>query len=66
LWRNVERDCTEIDLLVRVDAGDDEEDTGPLGASLQQTTEPEYDGSLVLLYHLGGGNGGLEPRGKGG
>ena len=32
-----------------VNTGDDEEDPGPPGSTLQQTTQSEDDGSLVLL-----------------
>ena len=52
LRRDIERDRPEVDLPVGVDARDDEEDPGALGAALAQTTEAEDDGTLVLLDHL--------------
>lgn len=52
LWRDVKRDCPEVDLPVGVDARDDEEDAGALGAALAQATEAENDGTLVLLNNL--------------
>ena len=52
LWRHVEGYRPEVDLPVGVDARDDEEDSGALGATLAQATEPENDRSLVLLNNL--------------
>ncbi len=52
MGRDVEGHRPEVDLPVRVDAGDDEEDAGPLGAALAQATQAEDDGTLVLLDHL--------------
>ena len=52
LWWYVEGHRPEIDLPVGVDARDDEEDTRPLCAALEQATEPEYHRSLVLLNDL--------------
>ena len=43
---------SHVDLLVDINTGDDEEDPGPPGSSCQQPTQPEDDGSLVLLDHL--------------
>lgn len=50
--RHIEGHSSKVDLPVGVDARDDEEDTGTLGASLEETTEAEDDRSLVLLHHL--------------
>ena len=36
-------------LLVSVDTGQDEEYSGPLGASNQKSAQPEDDSSLILL-----------------
>lgn len=41
-----------VDLLVRIDAGNNEEDPGAPGASAQKSAEPEDDHPLVLLDHL--------------
>jgi hypothetical protein len=49
---HVEGDRPEVDLLVRVDAGHDEEEAGTLGSAGPQATQAEYHRSLVLLYHL--------------
>jgi len=50
---DVERDCSEVDLLVGVDAGHHEEEAGALGAARSQPTQAENDGPLVFLNHLG-------------
>ena len=52
LGRNIEADGPEVDLLVGVDAGHDEEEARALGAPRPQPPQPEDDGSLVLLHHL--------------
>lgn len=52
LGRNVEGDCSQVDLAVGVDAGNYEKYTRAAGAALQQTTKPEYNNSLVLLHNL--------------
>ncbi len=49
---HVKGDCPEVDLPVRVDARDDEEDAGTLGAALAQPTQSEYHRTLILLHHL--------------
>jgi len=38
--------------VISVNARDDEEDAGSTCSSKAQSTEPEYDRSLVLLHHL--------------
>jgi hypothetical protein len=52
LGRHVEGDRPEVDLPVGVDARDDEEDAGTLGAAFAQPAEAEDDGTLVLLDNL--------------
>ena len=52
LWWHVEGHGPEVHLLVGVDAGDDEEDAGTLGAALAQPTQAEDDGALVLRHDL--------------
>jgi hypothetical protein len=52
LWWNVERDGTQIDFGVSVDAWNDEEDAGASSSSGYQATEAEDDGTLVFLYNL--------------
>ena len=49
LRRDIVGDRPHVDLLVDVEAGDDEEDPGPPGAARHQATQPEDDCSLVLL-----------------
>ena len=44
--------CSQINLLVDINTGDDEEDSRPPGSSCQQPAQSEDDGSLVLLDHL--------------
>ena len=44
----------EVDLLVGVNAGKDEEYARPLGSARPQPAQPEYHGPLVLLHHLDG------------
>ena len=41
LWRHAEGDGPEVDLVVLVDAGDDKEDAGALGAARPKPTQPE-------------------------
>ena len=52
LWRHIERDCPEVDLLVRVDARHHEEKSRALGTARPQPAESEHHGSLVLLHNL--------------
>ena len=52
LWRDIEADCPEVDLLVSVNAGHDEEQAGSLRSPGSQPSQPEDDRSLVLLDHL--------------
>ena len=49
LWRNIVTGCPHVNLLVDVQAGDDEEDAGSSCPARQKTTQPEDDCSLVLL-----------------
>ena len=49
---HVKRHSPKIHLLVGVDAGHDEEETGSFGTAGAQTTEPEHHSSFVLLDHL--------------
>ena len=52
LRRDVKADCPEVDLLVSVNAGHDEEQAGPLGSPGSEAAQPEDDRPLVLLDHL--------------
>ena len=47
---NIEVLHTQVDLLVDVDAGDDEEDAGSACPAGQKTPKTEYHCPLVLLY----------------
>ena len=49
LWRDLVGWSPHVDLLVDVDAGDDEEHPGTSGSSWQETTKAEDDSSLVFL-----------------
>ena len=49
---NVEGERPHVDLLVGVDAGDDEEDPGAPGPAAEQSTESEDDDTFVFLNHL--------------
>ena len=49
LWRDIVRLSPHVDLLIDVDARNDEEDAGPPGSTGEKTTQPEDDRSLVLL-----------------
>ena len=65
LRRDIKADCPEVDLLVSVNAGHDEEQAGPLGSPGSEAAQPEDDRPLVLLDHLdaheeGEGQGGQE------
>ena len=67
MWRHIEADGPEVDLLVGVDAGHDEEEARALGAPRPQPPQPEDDGSLVLLHNLdtaGVGNIGVKREGR--
>ena len=52
LWRDIKADCPEVDLLVSVNAGHDEEQAGSLRSPGPQPSQPEDDRPLVLLDHL--------------
>ena len=52
LRRHVEGDRPQINLAVGVNAGNDEEDAGPLGSPLQQSPQSEDDCPFVLLDNL--------------
>ena len=41
--------CPHVNLLIVINARDDEEDTRAPGSTLQQATQSEDDGSLVFL-----------------
>ena len=49
LRRDIKADCPEVDLLVSVNAGHDEEQAGPLGSPGSEAAQPEDDRPLVLL-----------------
>ena len=46
LWRHAEGDGPEVDLVVLVDAGNDEEDAGSLGAARPQPTQSGQKGTV--------------------
>ena len=50
---DLESFCSHVNLLVNINAGDDEEDPGPPGSASQEAAQPEDDGSLVLLEQIG-------------
>ncbi len=52
--RHIERHCPQVHLLVGVDTGHDEEESGSLGAAGSESTQSEDDGPLVLLDDLDG------------
>ena len=54
LRRNIVGCRSHVDLLVNIQAGDDEEDPGTPGSALDQSAQSEDDGSLVLLDHFDG------------
>ena len=54
LWRHIIGLGPEVDLLVLIDAGDDEEDPGPPGLPCEHPAQPEHHRPLVLLHHLAG------------
>ena len=56
LRRHVVGLCPEVDLLVLINAGDDEEDSGPPCLPCQHPAQPEHHRPLVLLHHLDRGN----------
>ena len=43
---------SHVNLLILVNTRDDEEDPGTSGPAREEQTQPEDDGSLVLLDHL--------------
>ena len=49
MWGDLIGCRPQVNLLVDIEAGDDEEDPGPPGSTLQEATQSEDDGSLVLL-----------------
>ena len=49
LGRDVIGGSPHVNLLVDIEAGDDEEDAGSSGSTREKTTQPEDDRSLVLL-----------------
>ena len=49
LWRTLIRCRPHINLLVDVDAGNDEEDPGAPGPPCEEPAQPEDDSPLVLL-----------------
>ena len=50
--RDIKADCSEVDLLVSVNAGHDKEQAGPLGSPGSEAAQSEDDRPLVLLDHL--------------
>ena len=52
LWGDVIRLSPQVDLLVHVNAGNDEEDSWTSSLASQHPAQPEDDGPLVLLDHL--------------
>ena len=49
LRRNIVCCSSHVDLLVNIQARNDEEDSRPPGTALYQSAQSEDDGSLVLL-----------------
>ena len=54
MWGNLIGCRPQVDLLVDIHTGDDEEHAWTPGSSCQQPAQSEDDGSLVLLDHLDG------------
>ena len=52
LRRDVESLCSHVNLLVDVDAGEDEEDARAAGAARQEEAQSENDSSLVFLADI--------------
>ena len=52
LGRHIKGDRPEVNLLVGVNAGDDEEDAWTLCTSRPESAKPEDDCSFILLHHL--------------
>ena len=52
LWRDVIRLSSQVNLLIDVNTGYDEEDPGTAGFPSQHSAQSEDDRSLVLLDHL--------------
>ena len=63
LWRNLIGGSSQINLLVNIHTGNDEEDARPPGSPGQEPAQPEDDGPLVLLDHLDGVEQGEGQRG---
>ena len=51
LWGNIEISDSQINFLININTGDNEEDTGTSGSSWEQSTKSEDDGPLILLLH---------------
>ena len=49
---DVQTQLDHADLLVVIDAGQDEEDARPLRPALPQSAQPKQDRSLILLHNL--------------
>ena len=49
LWGNIIGRSSHVDFFEDIQTGDDEEDPRPPGPAPDQATQPEDDGSLVLL-----------------
>ena len=52
LWGNIKRHSSEVNLLVRVYAREDEEDARTFSSSRPESTKSEDYCSLILLHHL--------------
>ena len=53
LGRNTQGDGSQVHLLVRLYAGQHQEQTWTLSPSWQKSAQPEDDSSLVLQHYLG-------------
>ena len=52
LRRDIKCHGSEVYFLVMVNTGQDEEYTRTFSSTLSQSSKPEYDSSLILLYNL--------------
>ena len=52
MWRNIEADSPEVQLLVGVNAGHDEEDPRALGSSRPESSKAEYHSPFIFFHHL--------------